>query len=433
MSDSAAGVPAVAAGDVGDNEVPCASLKAEVQVIRTTDAKYEAWAASQPLRERSLLTFLLAREELRATLTVGAVIELRASDDQSRKTLLPGSARVEVDSRNAATARAVIRDLPDGLCSILIPNTLQFLQETRQFLGLCFSKLSVSGMMIITVPHQFLFERKLRLPSRRNRLHRRFYTSSRLLTEIEEAIDPCECRVRFLGENDAGYEYRAGLNADLSGGQDIIVALERIAPPTWGSVLGSDELWVEEPKAPSRIPELGSNEPAQIRSVVPDPHAIKRILLLKLDHRGDFIMATEAFKTFRDIFEQAEITIVCGPWNAEEAETSGYFDRIVPFAFFSEDDSAQAVRPPRDELIAGFARQIEGERYDLAVDLRLSDDTRPVLQTIKARDRAGFDRHDFVPLAHHPTEHAERDRRRPSGRVRHSRKPVLLKLQAQNV
>ena len=161
------------------------------------------------------------------------------------------------------------------------------------------------------------------------------------------------------------------------------MALERIARPRGApySVLMNSG-W-KSPKPHRGFPELGSNEPAQIRSVVPDPHAIKRILLLKLDHRGDFIMATEAFKTFRDIFEQAEITIVCGPWNAEEAETSGYLDRIVPFAFFSEDDSAQAVRPPRDELIAGFARQIEGERMILRSTFASLTTRGPVLKRLR--------------------------------------------------
>ena len=44
-------------------------------------------------------------------------------------------------------------------------------------------------MMIISTPHQFLYERKLRLPSRRNALHRRFYTPNTLLADVEEAID----------------------------------------------------------------------------------------------------------------------------------------------------------------------------------------------------------------------------------------------------
>ncbi len=367
------------------------------QETPTAESSDEAWLKSLSKRDGSLLTLMMSHDELRAALIESAVVEVRAADDESRKALLPTSARVEVNASDAAEAQAAVRALRDGLTSMLIHDTLQFLTETRQFLGLCFSKLAVGGMMIVTVPHQFLFERKLRLPSRRNPLHRRFYTPEALLRDIEEAIDPCEYRVRFLGENDFGYDYRAGLSSDPDGGQDIVVGLERIAVPPWRANLGADEIWAESPKAPSRIPELGKNEPGQLRVVSPEAHTVKRIILVKLDHRGDFILGMEAFKTFRDAFGQAEITLVCGPWNVAEAKASGYFDKILPFAFFPEDDSARALMRPREELIADFARRMEGESYDLAVDLRLFDDTRPVVQAIKARDRAGFDRHDSFP------------------------------------
>src|SRR5208282_3256359 len=127
------------------------------------------------------------------------------------------------NSDDAAEALTAVSGLNDELSSILVHNALQFLSETREFLGLCFSKLSIGGMLIITVPHQFLYERKLRLPSRRNPLHRRFYTPNTLLADIEEAIDPCECRVRFLADHDDGYDYWAELNREPDGAQVIVV------------------------------------------------------------------------------------------------------------------------------------------------------------------------------------------------------------------
>ena len=53
--------------------------------------------------------------------------------------------------------------------------------------------------------------------------------------------------------------------------------------------------------------------------------------------------------------------------------------------------------PPRDKLIAEFAQRMVGKSYDLAVDLRLDDDTREVLHKIDARNHAGFDRSDDFP------------------------------------
>ena len=180
----------------------------------------------------------MTEEPLRQALCEGPVIELRASGDETQSSLLPASAVVEINSGDAVQANGAVRQLKGELGVLLIHNALQLLIETREFLGLCFSKLAVGGMLIVTVPHQFLYERKLRLPSRRNPLHRRFYTPNTLLADIEEAIDPCECRVRFLADHDDGYNYRAELNREPDGSQDIVVALERIARPSWRPGIG---------------------------------------------------------------------------------------------------------------------------------------------------------------------------------------------------
>ena len=350
-----------------------------------------------PLREQSLFTFMLAQDALRFALAQGPVVELRAKDDELGRSPMPASATVEISTRDAAEAQAAVRGLNDELSSILLHNMLQLLSETRQFLGLCFSKLCVGGTLVITVPHQFLYERKLRLPSRRNRLHRRFYTANTLLADVEEALDPCQYRVRFLGENDAGYDYGAELNSDADGGQDIIVVLEKLAPPAWRSELAKDDIWIERDAKPHNHVELKSREPGPILTVAPDRHGVGRIILLKLDHRGDLLIATEAFRTFRNTFDAAHITLVCGSWNVAEAKETDYFDKVLAFDFFSEDESVGSERASPEVLMKKFARIVRTEPFDLAVDLRLYDDTRELLQVINARNRAGFDRYDSFP------------------------------------
>jgi hypothetical protein len=344
-----------------------------------------------------LLRFLLAQESLREPLCEGPVIELRASADDDQSSLLPASAVVEINAGDAAEANRAVRQLKGELGVLLIHNALQLLIETREFLGLCFAKLAVGGLLIVIVPHQFLYERKLRLPSRRNPLHRRFYTPNTLLADIEEAIDPCECRVRFLADHDGNYDYRAELSRAPEGAQNVVVALEKIARPPWRPELDQDEIWSELPTKSVRYLELNKKAPAIIRTIAPDAHGINRIIVLKLDHRGDFLMANEAFRLLRNSFESAEITLVCGPWNVAEAQSYGLFEKIVPFDYFPEDDSARLQRLAPEVLIEEFAKQISATQYDLAIDLRLHDDTRDVLHVIKARNRAGFDRYDRFP------------------------------------
>ncbi len=365
--------------------------------LRSSHGLDEAWIGGRTLREQSLLRLILTQDALRAAVSDGPIVELRASADERRGSLLPIAAVVEINSSDAKAAQAAIRNLKGELNAIFIHGALQFLTETRQFLGLCFSKLALGGMLVISAPHQFLYERKLRLPSRRNRQHRRFYTSNTLLADVEEAIDPCEFRVRFLGESDGGFPYRADLKASPDGGQDILLAIEKISRPPWRSALDEDEIWSETPSRAVRYLPLDKKKPAQTRIVAPDPKRVNRVIVIKLDHRGDFMMAGEAFRILRRAFESAEITLVCGSWNMPDAHGSGLFEEVIPFDFFPEDDSARLETPPRETLLADFAKHIEGKSYDLAIDLRLYDDSREVLQVIDARNRAGFDRYDSFP------------------------------------
>ena len=402
-ADVDGGLPAGVAETNGANDseglVVDAKATARAKAISrdTGEVLDDSWVKSLAPRQRSALKLVLARDGLRAALAEGPAIELRSADDDFRGALFPRATRIDIDPGNAADARATVNDLPGALKALVIFNLLQSLIETRQFLGTCFLKLAVGGMMVVVVPHQFLYERKLKIPSRRVASHRRFYTSNTLLADLEEAIDPCEFRIRYLCENDTGYNYRLKLSEAPDGGQDIILVLQKIARPLWSAELDQEELWTQPRKMPLRFVELKPDEPSPITRVVPDPHEVRKIILLKLDHRGDFLMAGEAFKIFRNAFPTAEMTLVCGSWNIAEAEKSGWFDKIVPLDFFPEDDSARSKLSPRESLLDDFASKIDHETYDLAVDLRLFEDTREVLRKIDARVHAGFDRYDAFP------------------------------------
>jgi hypothetical protein len=348
-------------------------------------------------RESSIVELLLAQSQAAEAVRSGPVVQIRASADSSQVSLLPFAATVEVNSGDAKSALQSVENLSAGLGAILLYNALQYLVETRQFLGACFAKLSVGGVMAVTAPHQFLYERKLRLPSRRDALHRRFFTPNTLMAEIEEAIDPCAYRLRLLADCDKGYDYRAAIADAPEGGQDIVVVIEKLAMPPWRGELDRDELWAHTPTQPVRLLEIDRKAPAPIAAIAPDRRGVRKIAVFKLDHRGDFLMAGEAFGQLRQSFPDAEMTLVCGSWNVAEAGKLGLFDEIKALDFFPEDDSARQEMPPRDLLIQRFAEAMRGESYDLAIDLRLSDDTRVVLQAIDARNRAGFDRYDSFP------------------------------------
>lgn len=357
----------------------------------------DAWLASLSNRNRCLLQFLAAQESVRRALDEGPALQLVSESDVERSSLLPEVPMISVNSGNPAEAVWAIAHLPEGVRLLVVQNALQFLPETRRFLGACFGKVAIGGMLVLAVPHQFLYERKLRLPSRRNGLHRRFYTPNSLMADLEEAIDPCEYRVRFLADNDLGFRSPSDLHGIPEGGQDIVVGIERVAQPSWRSSLYRDETWAQTATQPQRFVKVPKDAPVVIRTILPDTEKIESILVVKMDHRGDFQMAKDAFLGLRAAFDTARITLVCGTWNRNEAASTGLFDEIIAFDFFPEDDSARLELVSREERIAQFSQRISGRRYDLAVDLRLYDDTRELLKVANARIKAGFDRYDSFP------------------------------------
>jgi ADP-heptose:LPS heptosyltransferase len=115
---------------------------------------------------------------------------------------------------------------------------------------------------------------------------------------------------------------------------------------------------------------------------------VRRILLLKLDHIGDFVLAIPAFRLMRDIFPKAEITLLCGAWNRELAERSGLFDRLVVADVFAEITGESSGLSLSSETRATLAALPE---FDIAVDARVEEDTREILHLIRARYKAGYE------------------------------------------
>lgn len=96
-----------------------------------------------------------------------------------------------------------------------------------------FRVLKVGGYMIITVPHQFLYEKRTNLPSRYNLDHKRFYTPFKLMWEVEMNLKPNTYRVRRLMDNDLNYDYDIPPEKHPYGCYEIELIIEKIKPPEW--------------------------------------------------------------------------------------------------------------------------------------------------------------------------------------------------------
>lgn len=96
-----------------------------------------------------------------------------------------------------------------------------------------FRVLKLNGRLIIIVPHQHIYEKKINLPSQWNSDHKRFYTPASLLKEIEESLTPNSYRVRHLMDNDEGNDNSIPPNKHSNGPYEIECVIQKITPPKW--------------------------------------------------------------------------------------------------------------------------------------------------------------------------------------------------------
>ncbi len=117
------------------------------------------------------------------------------------------------------------------------------------------------------------------------------------------------------------------------------------------------------------------------------PAGSRRILVLKLDHLGDFIIGRPALHALREAFPSDSIRLVCGRWNRATAEASGLFDDVRAYDFFPEQTSRWDGKPAQP--LALFDEAAEGG-FDVAIDLRVDGDTRHLLERVDAKIRCGI-------------------------------------------
>jgi len=134
----------------------------------------------------------------------------------------------------------------------------------------------------------------------------------------------------------------------------------------------NDELFLASPIAVGETPSL------------PPPGA-RRLLVLKLDHLGDFIIGMPAMRALREAFVDDHITLICGSWNLALARASGLADQVIGYDWF--DDQGWRGWPAQD--LSVFDDAIAGG-FDIAIDLRVDDDTRRLLERVQARFKCGI-------------------------------------------
>jgi ADP-heptose:LPS heptosyltransferase/GT2 family glycosyltransferase len=123
--------------------------------------------------------------------------------------------------------------------------------------------------------------------------------------------------------------------------------------------------------------------------------AVRRILVVKLDHIGDCITALPALRRVKGHFPDARITVLCGRATRSIWEAEGR-DEVIEYEFFNPRSSSGRV-PVTARERQDLERRLRARRFDLAIDLRKQPDTREVLALTGARVLVGFDHQGRFP------------------------------------
>jgi predicted SAM-dependent methyltransferase len=121
----------------------------------------------------------------------------------------------------------------DSQDAVFSSHCLEHIEDFRGALREWHRVLRAGGFLIIAVPHQFLYERRVSLPSRWNQDHRRFYTPASLMAEVEASLEPNTYRLRHLIDNDQHYIYSRSPDVHPGGCYEIEMVIEKIAAPAW--------------------------------------------------------------------------------------------------------------------------------------------------------------------------------------------------------
>lgn len=117
----------------------------------------------------------------------------------------------------------------------------------------------------------------------------------------------------------------------------------------------------------------------------------KKIILLKLDHLGDLVLAIPAITKIKSKYPYARIDFVCGSWNVPFAESLKIFNNIYAFDFYKKKSAESAVTNNRE--LNAFLKKL-GD-YDISIDLRRQGDTRFILTKIDSKLKVGYETFDL--------------------------------------
>ena len=127
---------------------------------------------------------------------------------------------------------------------------------------------------------------------------------------------------------------------------------------------------------------------------------VKKLLIIRGEHIGDYVLSLPALRTIRENFPKARIDIVIGPWNKGLAKATPYINRII---IFDNPLVKRNLTYPKilKSLIFDFNkfrrffRKINKEDYDLLISFSNRKYNKLFLKFVKAKKKISGTEFDF--------------------------------------
>lgn len=178
--------------------------------------------------------------------------------------------------------------------------------------------------------------------------------------------------------------------------RDLLTAMWKPSTPVGGDAVAP---LVPEPPVPARAeaepvqpvlqtppsfaPGLWDSPLSRLAALGPTPS----LLVVKLDHAGDFVTALPAIRRLREAFPASRLTLLCAPFMCDFAAATGLFDAVRGFDYYPARGHPPAGVP---EAALAAVATLDLPPADIAIDLRHADDSRALLAALPVRFRVGF-------------------------------------------
>ena len=100
---------------------------------------------------------------------------------------------------------------------------------------------------------------------------------------------------------------------------------------------------------------------------LPKVFSPNRILVVKLDHIGDVLLATPVFSNLKQAYPNTELHALCGKWSSVILENHPDIDKVIEYnsPVFCRSESPTSLKQVRK-----LSKQLRHQKYDLLIELR---------------------------------------------------------------